>query len=48
MLTPTEYRLLAYLARHASHIVPQDALLEQIWGKEIMVQHETRCFYPFH
>lgn len=31
-LTPTEYRLLTYLAQHAGCIVTQDALLEQIWG----------------
>ena len=30
-LTPTEYRLLAYLALHAGQIVTQDALLEHIW-----------------
>ncbi len=30
-LTPTEYRLLAYLAMHAGQIVTQDALLEHIW-----------------
>lgn len=30
-LTPTEYRLLAYLAQHAGQIVTQDALLKHIW-----------------
>ncbi len=39
VLTPTEYRLLASLARHAGRIVPQDALLEQIWGKEYVGEH---------
>lgn len=39
VLTPTEYRLLAYVARHAGRIVPQDALLEQIWGKEYIGEH---------
>lgn len=39
VLTPTEYRLLAFLARHAGHIVLQDALLEQIWGKEYIGEH---------
>jgi DNA-binding response OmpR family regulator len=33
-LTPTEYRLLAYLAQNAGRIVTQDLLLEQIWGAE--------------
>jgi two-component system, OmpR family, KDP operon response regulator KdpE len=39
VLTPTEYRLLAYVARHAGRIVSQDALLEQIWGKEYVGEH---------
>jgi DNA-binding response OmpR family regulator len=39
MLTPTEYRLLAYLARNAGRIVPQDLLLEHIWGKEYVGEH---------
>ena len=33
-LTPTEYRLLAYLAQNVGRIVTQDLLLEQIWGAE--------------
>ena len=32
-LTPVEYRLVACLAQHAGRIVPQDFLLEQVWGK---------------
>jgi DNA-binding response OmpR family regulator len=39
VLTPTEYRLLAYLARNAGHIVPQDSLLEHVWGKEYVGEH---------
>jgi DNA-binding response OmpR family regulator len=39
VLTPTEYRLLAYLARNAGRIVPQDTLLEQVWGKEYVGEH---------
>lgn len=39
VLTPTEYRLLAYLARHAGRIMTQDSLLEQIWGKEYVGEH---------
>ncbi len=38
-LTPTEYRLLAYLARNAGRIVPQDVLLQQVWGKEYIGEH---------
>jgi DNA-binding response OmpR family regulator len=33
-LTPKEYHLLAILAQHAGWVVPQDALLESVWGKE--------------
>jgi DNA-binding response OmpR family regulator len=33
-LTPTEYRLLAYLAQNAGRIITQDLLLERIWGAE--------------
>ena len=39
VLTPTEYRLLAYLARNAGRIVPQDLLLEHVWGKEYVGEH---------
>jgi DNA-binding response OmpR family regulator len=39
VLTPTEYRLLAYLARNAGRIVPQDFLLERVWGKEYVGEH---------
>jgi DNA-binding response OmpR family regulator len=31
-LTPTEYRILAYLARYAGRVVTPDALLEHVWG----------------
>jgi DNA-binding response OmpR family regulator len=33
-LTPTEYRLLSYLAQNAGRIVTQDRLLEEVWGEE--------------
>ncbi len=39
VLTPTEYRLLAYVARHVGRIVPQDSLLEHVWGKEYVGEH---------
>ena len=39
VLTPTEYRLLADLARNAGRIVPQDLLLERVWGKEYVSEH---------
>lgn len=31
-LTPIEYRLLAYLVKHAGRLVTQDQLLEAVWG----------------
>lgn len=33
-LTPTEYRLLTYLARRPGRIVPSSELIAQIWGVE--------------
>src|SRR5205085_902278 len=34
MLTPTEYRLLAYLAQNVGRVLTQDLLLEYVWGAE--------------
>lgn len=34
VLTPTEYRVLAYLIQNAGRIVTQDLLLEYVWGQE--------------
>ena len=33
-LTPTEYRILAYLAQNAGRVVTQDLLLGHVWGAE--------------
>jgi len=33
-LTPTEYRILTYLAQNAGRVITQDLLLEQVWGPE--------------
>jgi len=33
-LTPTEYRMLAYLVQNAGRVVTQDLLLEHVWGPE--------------
>ena len=33
-LTPTEYRLLTFLARHANRPVPTEQLLREVWGPE--------------
>lgn len=35
-LTPTEYRLLAYLGQNAGRILTQDLLLEHVWGPEYL------------
>jgi DNA-binding response OmpR family regulator len=34
LLTPIEYRILAYLAQNAGRVVTQDMLLEHVWGSE--------------
>ncbi|HLL79113.1 MAG TPA: response regulator transcription factor [Ktedonobacteraceae bacterium] len=36
LLTPTEYRILAYLAQNAGRVVTQDLLLEHVWGSEYL------------
>ncbi len=33
-LTPTEYRIISYLAQNAGRVVTQDLLLEHVWGAE--------------
>ncbi len=35
-LTPTEYRILEYLAQNVGRIVTQDLLLEHVWGSEYL------------
>jgi DNA-binding response OmpR family regulator len=34
--TPTEYRMLAYLAQNVGRVVTQDLLLEHVWGSEYL------------
>ncbi|HXR64759.1 MAG TPA: response regulator transcription factor [Ktedonobacteraceae bacterium] len=34
--TPTEYRLLVYLAQNVGRVLTQDLLLEQVWGTDYM------------
>ena len=36
LLTPIEYRILAYLAQNAGRVVTQDLLLEHVWGPEYL------------
>jgi two-component system KDP operon response regulator KdpE len=33
-LTPTEFRLLAHLARHAGQVLTHEQLLQHVWGPE--------------
>jgi len=33
-LTPTEYRLLEFLARHANRTIPTETLLVEVWGSQ--------------
>lgn len=35
-LTPTEYRLLAYLAQNVGRVLTQDLLLEHVWGVDYL------------
>jgi DNA-binding response OmpR family regulator len=36
LLTPTEYRLLAYLAQNVGRVLTQDLLLEHVWGGDYL------------
>src|SRR5919202_935478 len=33
-LTPVEYKLLYHLVRNAGHLMPQQALLDRVWGSD--------------
>jgi two-component system KDP operon response regulator KdpE len=33
-LTPTEYRILTYLARHAGQVLTHEQILAEVWGPE--------------
>jgi two-component system KDP operon response regulator KdpE len=33
-LTPTEYRILTYLARHAGQVLTHEQILAEVWGAE--------------
>lgn len=39
-LTPTEYRLLKVLARHANRALPNEKLLIEVWGPEYATENE--------
>jgi DNA-binding response OmpR family regulator len=36
MITPTEYRLLTYLAQNIGRVITQDLLLEHVWGEDYL------------
>jgi len=38
-LTPTEYRLLAFLVRNAGRVTTHDELLQHVWGAEYAGEH---------
>jgi two-component system KDP operon response regulator KdpE len=35
-LTPTEYRLLVYLVKHARRVLTHEQILEEVWGEECL------------
>jgi two-component system KDP operon response regulator KdpE len=47
-LTPTEVRLLAYLARNRGHIVLHQTLLRQVWGPEYADELDYLRLYVSH
>jgi two-component system KDP operon response regulator KdpE len=47
-LTPTEFRLLECLVRHAGQVVPQEVLLATAWGPEYTgATHHVRLYISY-
>jgi two-component system KDP operon response regulator KdpE len=44
-LSPTEFRLLAVLARHQGRVLPHDYLLREVWGSEYVGQIDYLRLY---
>ncbi len=44
-LTPTEFRLLSYLVRHAGEVVPHETLLTKVWGPAYSSETEYLKLY---
>ncbi len=44
-LTPTEFRLLAYLARHKGYVIHHERLLTEVWGPEYRDQLDYLRLY---
>jgi two-component system KDP operon response regulator KdpE len=47
-LTPTEYRLLSVLVKHAGRVETRDQLLREVWGPMNPQQHEYLRVYMTH
>jgi DNA-binding response OmpR family regulator len=46
-LTPTEFRLLAYLMRNRNQVVSQLQLLEEVWGNADADPHQVRLYVSY-
>lgn len=46
-LTPTEFRLLAFLMRNRNHVVSQLQLLEAVWGNADADPHQVRLYVSY-
>jgi two-component system KDP operon response regulator KdpE len=44
-LTPTEFRLLSYLARACGRVIPHQTLLREVWGAEYANQTDYLHLY---
>ena len=47
MLTPTEFRLLAFLMRNRNQVVSQPQLLEEVWGNADADPHQVRLYVSY-
>jgi DNA-binding response OmpR family regulator len=46
-LTPTEYRILSYLAQNAGRVVTHNLLLEKVWGREYVGENNLLKVHIF-
>ncbi|HEX5592107.1 MAG TPA: response regulator transcription factor [Solirubrobacterales bacterium] len=47
VLTPTEFRLLAFLMRNRNQVVSQMQLLEEVWGNADADPHQVRLYVSY-
>jgi DNA-binding response OmpR family regulator len=47
VLTPTEFRLLAFLMRNRNQVVSQLQLLEEVWGNAAADPHQVRLYVSY-